>query len=44
MLVHAECNGELYQHNDFVYCDLCEREVRHEEILVVDESPSAFSG
>ncbi|MDA4121173.1 MAG: hypothetical protein OK404_02055 [Thaumarchaeota archaeon] len=44
MLVHAACSGALFSHNSFVYCDLCEREVKAYEIQVVDETPISFSG
>jgi len=44
VLVHGVCYGEIYSRGDLTYCDICEREVNRGEILVVDESPSSFSG
>jgi len=40
MLVHSVCSGQLFIHNSFVYCDLCEREVGREEIVLVDDAKS----
>ena len=39
LLVHSYCQGGLFVHNGFVYCDICEREVGKEEVLVVDDAP-----
>ena len=44
LLVHTECKGELFQREGPVQCEICGRDVRREEILVVDDSPSTFSG
>jgi hypothetical protein len=41
VFVHAICSGEIFIHGSFMYCDLCERQVRLEEILVVDHNRRA---
>jgi hypothetical protein len=40
VLVHSECGGKLYIHNEFVYCDICCRRVPPEEIMVADARPA----
>jgi hypothetical protein len=43
MLVHSACSGELFIHGDFIYCNICEREIGREEILVIDDNRSPRS-
>ena len=45
MLVHKVCRSQLVKaEGKPVFCDVCEREVKEEEMEVVDDSPSPFSG
>ncbi|MBI3859462.1 MAG: hypothetical protein HY296_04390 [Thaumarchaeota archaeon] len=45
LMVHSVCTGELIPRQDGkVYCDICGRLVPESEILIVDNSPSPFSG
>ena len=43
MLVHAMCLGELFIHNDFYYCNVCEREIDRSEIVILDQRPLALT-
>jgi hypothetical protein len=43
MLVHAECKGQV-SGAKAGFCDICGRSVEATECLVVDDSPSPFSG
>ena len=43
MLVHAACKGEVLGGEER-FCDICGRSVEPAECLVVDDSPSPFSG
>jgi hypothetical protein len=43
--VHRTCNSQLVvSERKPVYCEVCNRAVRPEEIEVVDNAPSPFSG
>lgn len=45
IFVHKACNSQLViSGNGPVYCEVCNRTVRPEEIKEVDNSPGPFSG
>ena len=45
MLVHKVCNSQLIKiEGRLIYCDICAREVKEEEVEEVDDSPGPFSG
>ena len=45
MLVHKVCNSQLVEVGDKpIFCEVCNRTVRPDEIVEVDNSPSPFSG
>ncbi len=45
MLVHKVCKSQLIRvENQPIFCEVCNRTVRPEEIEQVDDSPSPFSG
>lgn len=45
IFVHKVCNSQLVvSGNKPVYCEVCNRAVRSDEIKEVDNSPSPFAG
>lgn len=45
VLVHKVCRSQLIKvEGKPVFCDVCAREVKEEEIEEVDDSPGPFSG
>lgn len=45
MFIHKACRSQLVKIvGQPVFCDVCAREVKEEEVEEVDDSPSPFSG
>jgi hypothetical protein len=45
MLVHKVCNSQLVRvGNKPLFCEVCNRTVRPDEVAEVDDTPSTFSG